>query len=71
MACMATKEKVPIDLSIQFGNETTKKRLKRKDPTESIGQLGLKNNPAAKFSDNINDRHTTSKAITTRLRRSS
>eukprot|EP00957_Ditylum_brightwellii_P121122 9237747-Ditylum_brightwellii.AAC.1 len=68
---MATKAEVPIDLSIQFGNETTKKQLKMKDPTESIGQLDLKNNPAADFSDDINVRHTTSKAIITRLRRSS
>eukprot|EP00957_Ditylum_brightwellii_P083381 6338591-Ditylum_brightwellii.AAC.1 len=68
---MATKEGLPTELSIQLGNETTKKRLKRRDPTESIGQLGLKNNPAAKFLDSINDHHKTSKAITTRLRCSS
>eukprot|EP00957_Ditylum_brightwellii_P004877 371533-Ditylum_brightwellii.AAC.1 len=36
VARMATKEEVPIDLSIQFENETTKRQLKRKDPTESI-----------------------------------
>eukprot|EP00957_Ditylum_brightwellii_P018172 1369240-Ditylum_brightwellii.AAC.1 len=66
---MATKEELLIDLSIKFGNETTRKKLKRKDPTESIGQLGLKNNPAAKFMEEINDRHKTNKDIATRLRR--
>eukprot|EP00957_Ditylum_brightwellii_P189539 14427932-Ditylum_brightwellii.AAC.1 len=68
---MATKEELPIDVSFQFGNETTKKGLKRKDPIESIGQLGLKNNPVTKFLEDINDCHKISKAITTRLRRSS
>eukprot|EP00957_Ditylum_brightwellii_P002393 183631-Ditylum_brightwellii.AAC.1 len=46
---MAMKEDVQLDLSIKFGNETMATKLNRKDPTKSIAQLGLKNNPAAEF----------------------
>eukprot|EP00957_Ditylum_brightwellii_P087116 6630387-Ditylum_brightwellii.AAC.1 len=68
---MATKADVQLDLAIKFGNATELMTLKRKEPSESIAQLGLKNDPAADFCDNIDARFTLSKTITTRLRRTS
>eukprot|EP00957_Ditylum_brightwellii_P200177 15259904-Ditylum_brightwellii.AAC.1 len=62
---MATKVDVQLDLSIKFGNATTATKLKRKEPTESITQLGPKNNPAADSSDDIDARYMLSKTITT------
>eukprot|EP00957_Ditylum_brightwellii_P099207 7556126-Ditylum_brightwellii.AAC.1 len=66
---MATKADVQLDLSIKFGNATASTTLKCKEPPDSIAQLGLKNNPAADFRNNIDARFALSKAITTRLRR--
>eukprot|EP00957_Ditylum_brightwellii_P060383 4584606-Ditylum_brightwellii.AAC.1 len=65
---MATKADVQLDLSIKVGNATALTTLKRKDPSELIAQLGLKNNPAADFCDDIDARFALSKTITTRLR---
>eukprot|EP00957_Ditylum_brightwellii_P089373 6805221-Ditylum_brightwellii.AAC.1 len=39
-----------MDLSIKIGNSHSPQRLKRKEPYNSIPQLGLKNNPAADYS---------------------
>eukprot|EP00957_Ditylum_brightwellii_P110984 8464268-Ditylum_brightwellii.AAC.1 len=39
-ARMATKQDVDIDLEIRFGNNMSDTRLKRKEPNESIAQLG-------------------------------
>eukprot|EP00957_Ditylum_brightwellii_P017573 1323894-Ditylum_brightwellii.AAC.1 len=68
---MATKADVQLNLSIKFGNATTSTTLKCKEPSESIVQLGLKNNPAADFHDDIDARFALSKTVTTRLRRTS
>eukprot|EP00957_Ditylum_brightwellii_P053802 4076056-Ditylum_brightwellii.AAC.1 len=68
---MATKQDVDIDFEIRFGNNMSDTRLKRKEPNESIAQLGVKNNPSADFTDNVNDRLKTSKAVTTRLKQAS
>eukprot|EP00957_Ditylum_brightwellii_P078557 5973073-Ditylum_brightwellii.AAC.1 len=65
---MAIKQDIDIDLEIRFGNNMTKTRLKRKEPNESIAQLGVKNNPSLDFTDDVNDRLKTSKAVTTRLK---
>eukprot|EP00957_Ditylum_brightwellii_P026537 2007479-Ditylum_brightwellii.AAC.1 len=65
---MATKQDVDIDLAIQFGNDATKTVLKHKDPSDSIAQLGVKNNPTSDFTDDVNDRINTSKAVTTCLK---
>eukprot|EP00957_Ditylum_brightwellii_P070896 5387902-Ditylum_brightwellii.AAC.1 len=62
---MATKVDVQLYLLIKFGNATTATKLKQKEPTESLAQLGLKNNPAADFSDNIDTRYMLNKKITT------
>eukprot|EP00957_Ditylum_brightwellii_P047880 3636775-Ditylum_brightwellii.AAC.1 len=62
---MATKADVQLDLSIKFGNATASLTLKRKEPSESIAQLGLKNNPVADFRYNIEAQFALSKAITT------
>eukprot|EP00957_Ditylum_brightwellii_P115972 8846388-Ditylum_brightwellii.AAC.2 len=59
---------VKKDLSIWFGNKTTERVLKQKDPSDSIAQLGVKNNPSVEFRDYVNDRHATSNAVTTRLK---
>eukprot|EP00957_Ditylum_brightwellii_P099208 7556127-Ditylum_brightwellii.AAC.1 len=64
---MATKADVQLDLSIKFGNAIASTTLKCKEPTESIAQLGLKNNPAADFRNDIDARFALSKTITTRL----
>eukprot|EP00957_Ditylum_brightwellii_P171587 13063476-Ditylum_brightwellii.AAC.1 len=68
---MATKADVQLDLSIKFGNATALTTLKRKEPSKSIAQLGLKNKPAADFHDNIDAQFAQSKTITTRLRQTS
>eukprot|EP00957_Ditylum_brightwellii_P144119 10980906-Ditylum_brightwellii.AAC.1 len=68
---MATKADVQLDLSIKFGNKSGSTTLKRKEPSESIAQLGLKNNPAADFRNDIDAQFALSKTRTTRLRRTS
>eukprot|EP00957_Ditylum_brightwellii_P073357 5574657-Ditylum_brightwellii.AAC.1 len=65
---MATKADGQLDLSIKFGNATVLTTLKHKEPSESIAQLGLKNNQAADFRNDIDAQFALSKIITTRLR---
>eukprot|EP00957_Ditylum_brightwellii_P126121 9614387-Ditylum_brightwellii.AAC.1 len=65
---MATKQDVDINLEIRFGSNMTKTKLKCKEPNESIAQLGVKNNPSADFTDNVNNRFKTSKLVTTCLK---
>eukprot|EP00957_Ditylum_brightwellii_P066493 5048168-Ditylum_brightwellii.AAC.1 len=65
---MATKQDVDIDLAIRFGNDTSETVLKRKEPNDSISQLGVKNNPTSDFTDDVNDRIKTSKVVTTCLK---
>eukprot|EP00957_Ditylum_brightwellii_P184563 14056600-Ditylum_brightwellii.AAC.1 len=67
---MATTADIPIHLDITFGNETSPRRLKRKEPFELIHQLGLNNNPAADFRDAIKAKTDISKAVTHRLKSS-
>eukprot|EP00957_Ditylum_brightwellii_P172864 13160024-Ditylum_brightwellii.AAC.1 len=67
---MATSAEIPMDLTIKFGNSNSLQRLKRKEPYESIPQLGLKNNPAADYIDTSMAKLGTSKAITHRLKHS-
>eukprot|EP00957_Ditylum_brightwellii_P108903 8308107-Ditylum_brightwellii.AAC.1 len=68
---MATSADIPLDLSIQFGTASDPWQLKRKEPSESIQQLGLKNNPAADYTEAIKDKSDISKAITSRIKQSS
>eukprot|EP00957_Ditylum_brightwellii_P164818 12548452-Ditylum_brightwellii.AAC.1 len=68
---MASSADVPLDLSIQFGTAADPWQLKRKEPSESIKQLGLKNNPAADYTGAIKDKSDISKAIMSRLKQSS
>eukprot|EP00957_Ditylum_brightwellii_P177594 13527512-Ditylum_brightwellii.AAC.1 len=70
-ARIATKQDVDIDLEIWFGNNITEIRLKCKEPNESIAQLGVKNNLSSDFTNNVNDRLKTSKAVTTHLKQAS
>eukprot|EP00957_Ditylum_brightwellii_P066753 5065876-Ditylum_brightwellii.AAC.1 len=67
---MATSAEVPMDLSIKFGNSQSPRWLKCKEPFELIPQLGLKNNPAADYSEAIKDKRGISKAITHCLKNS-
>eukprot|EP00957_Ditylum_brightwellii_P031910 2419412-Ditylum_brightwellii.AAC.1 len=67
---MATTTDVPLNLSTTFGNDTSPRHIKRKEPFESIRQLGLKNNPAANFRDAIKAKSHISKAVTHRLKSS-
>eukprot|EP00957_Ditylum_brightwellii_P104935 7998057-Ditylum_brightwellii.AAC.1 len=67
---MATSAEVPMDLCIKFGNSHSLQRLKRKEPFESISQLGLKNKPAADYSKATKIKLGISKAITHRLKHS-
>eukprot|EP00957_Ditylum_brightwellii_P198430 15121818-Ditylum_brightwellii.AAC.1 len=57
-----------MDLSIKFGNSTSTQWLKRKEPHKSIPQLGLKNNPAADYSNASTAKLGISKAITHHLK---
>eukprot|EP00957_Ditylum_brightwellii_P141487 10778624-Ditylum_brightwellii.AAC.1 len=68
---MATKQDVDIDLAIRFGNDMTETILKRKEPNESIAQLGVKNNLTSDFTNDVNDRIKTNKAVTTCLKHAS
>eukprot|EP00957_Ditylum_brightwellii_P127833 9748856-Ditylum_brightwellii.AAC.1 len=61
---MATSTDIPLDLNIHFGTDPEPKQLKRKEPFESIQQLGLKNNPAADCTEAIKDKANIGKAIT-------
>eukprot|EP00957_Ditylum_brightwellii_P091469 6964986-Ditylum_brightwellii.AAC.1 len=61
---MATAADVHIYLDITFGNDSSPRRLKRKELFESICQLCLKNNPAADFKDPVKDKSDISKAVT-------
>eukprot|EP00957_Ditylum_brightwellii_P116324 8872712-Ditylum_brightwellii.AAC.1 len=67
---MATSADMPIDLSIHFGTDSEPRQLKRKEPFESIKQLGLKNNPAIDYTEAIKDTSNISKAITSRIKQS-
>eukprot|EP00957_Ditylum_brightwellii_P014324 1078293-Ditylum_brightwellii.AAC.1 len=67
---MATSAKVPMDLSIKFGNSTPPQRLKHKEPYESILQLELKNNPTADYSNASTVKLGISKAITHHMKHS-
>eukprot|EP00957_Ditylum_brightwellii_P184053 14020394-Ditylum_brightwellii.AAC.1 len=69
-AKMATSTEVPMDLSIKFGNSQSPRRLLRKEPFDPIPQLGLKNNPAADYSEDIKDKRGISHAITHHLKNS-
>eukprot|EP00957_Ditylum_brightwellii_P045016 3415101-Ditylum_brightwellii.AAC.1 len=68
---MATSANVPLDLSIHFGTASKPRQLKQKEPYEWIRQLGLKNNPAADYTEAIKDKSDISKAITSRIKQSS
>eukprot|EP00957_Ditylum_brightwellii_P152339 11597492-Ditylum_brightwellii.AAC.1 len=61
---MATSAEVPMDLSIKFGNSQSPQWLKHKEPFDLIPQLGLKNNPAADYSEATKDKRGISKTIT-------
>eukprot|EP00957_Ditylum_brightwellii_P158689 12077921-Ditylum_brightwellii.AAC.1 len=67
---MATSANVPLDLSIHFGTDSEPRQLKRKEPFESIKQLGLKNNPATDYTEAIKDKLDISRAITSRIEQS-
>eukprot|EP00957_Ditylum_brightwellii_P146308 11140458-Ditylum_brightwellii.AAC.1 len=67
---MATTADIPLHLDITFGNKMSPRCLKKKEPFESIRQLGLKNNPAADFRDAIKAKTDISKAVTHRLKSS-
>eukprot|EP00957_Ditylum_brightwellii_P162631 12383834-Ditylum_brightwellii.AAC.1 len=68
---MATSANVPLDLSIQFGTASDPWQLKWREPSESIKQLSLKNNPAADYTEAIKDKLDISKAITSCIKQSS
>eukprot|EP00957_Ditylum_brightwellii_P207103 15351463-Ditylum_brightwellii.AAC.1 len=63
---MATLVDININIGIHFGNTPTERILQQKDLTESICQLGVKNNPAVDFTDNANNRFNISIAVTSR-----
>eukprot|EP00957_Ditylum_brightwellii_P025239 1910445-Ditylum_brightwellii.AAC.1 len=65
---MATSTDIPLDLNIHFGTDPEPKQLKRKEPFESIWQLGLENNPATDYTDAIKDKANIGKAIMSRIK---
>eukprot|EP00957_Ditylum_brightwellii_P180737 13768991-Ditylum_brightwellii.AAC.1 len=68
---MATKKDLPLDLMISIGKEDLPTAINRKDPTGSIAQLWLLNNPAADFKDEAIKKEKCSIQITNRLKRKS
>eukprot|EP00957_Ditylum_brightwellii_P205864 15345790-Ditylum_brightwellii.AAC.1 len=65
---MATKKDLLLDLMIKLRKEDLPTAINRKDPSDSIAQLGLLNNPAADFEDEAIKKEKCSIQITSRLK---
>eukprot|EP00957_Ditylum_brightwellii_P190885 14534375-Ditylum_brightwellii.AAC.3 len=70
-ATLATKQDIPTDLAIKIGKETILVAHKRKEPTDSIAQLGLLNNPAAMYNDEVTKKVQHSTQVAGRIKCSS
>eukprot|EP00957_Ditylum_brightwellii_P101949 7770458-Ditylum_brightwellii.AAC.1 len=68
---MATKKNLLLDLMIRIGEEDLPTAIKRKDPTDSIVQLRILNNPAAELEDEVIKKEKRSIQITNRLKHKS